>query len=63
VTSGEFVRFVCVENSCRSLMAEAMFTGIAPEGWTAIPARTEPPATANPRTGPKLREAGLDVWS
>jgi arsenate reductase (thioredoxin) len=61
VTSSKFVLFVCVENSCRSLMAESMFNANPPYGWTAISAGTQPAATANPRTGPMLREAGLDL--
>jgi arsenate reductase (thioredoxin) len=61
VTSSKFVLFVCVGNSCRSLMAESMFNANPPDGWTAISAGTQPAATANPRTGPMLREAGFDL--
>jgi arsenate reductase (thioredoxin) len=63
VTAEKIVLFVCIENSCRSLMAEAMFNANPPEGWSAISAGTKPAATANPRTGPMLREAGLDLPS
>jgi len=55
------VLFICVGNSGRSLMAEAMFNANPPEGWTAISAGTSPAASANPRTGPMLREIGLDL--
>ncbi|MGP8078406.1 MAG: low molecular weight phosphatase family protein [Thermoplasmata archaeon] len=55
------VLFICIENSCRSLMAEAMFNSNPPAGWTAISAGTIPAASANPRTAPMLRELGLDV--
>ncbi len=55
------VLFVCVENSARSLMAEAMFNADPPRGWRAISAGTEPAAAANPRTGPLLREVGLEL--
>ena len=53
------VLFVCVENACRSLMAEAMFNASAPPGWRAISAGTRPASAPNPRTGPMLREVGL----
>jgi protein-tyrosine-phosphatase len=53
--------FICVGNSGRSLMAEAMFNANPPAGWTAISAGTSPAASANPRTGPMLREIGLDL--
>ncbi|MGP8073412.1 MAG: low molecular weight phosphatase family protein [Thermoplasmata archaeon] len=55
------VLFICVGNSGRSLMAEAMFNANPPEGWTAISAGTSPAASANPRTGPILREIGLGL--
>jgi arsenate reductase len=50
--------FVCVENACRSLMAEAIFTAHAPPGWVAASAGTRPAPTPNPRTAPMLREKG-----
>jgi protein-tyrosine-phosphatase len=55
------VLFVCVANSGRSLMAEAMFNANPPEGWRAVSAGTEPSAEPNPRTGPMLREVGLEL--
>jgi arsenate reductase (thioredoxin) len=61
VTSTKVVLFVCVENSGRSLMAEAMFNGNPAPGWTARSAGTRPATTANPRTGPMLREIGLEL--
>ncbi|MHB1435524.1 MAG: arsenate-mycothiol transferase ArsC [Thermoplasmata archaeon] len=53
------VLFVCVENAARSLMAEAIFNALAPEGWRARSAGTRPAAAPNPRTGPMLGEIGL----
>jgi arsenate reductase (thioredoxin) len=53
------VLFICVENAGRSLMAEAMFNADPPIGWEAISAGTNPANTANPRTGPMLKEVGL----
>jgi arsenate reductase (thioredoxin) len=55
------VLFVCVENACRSLMAEAMFNAIAPAGWRATSAGTVPARTSNPRTAPMLAELGLSL--
>ena len=59
----QLVLFICVENSCRSLMAEAMFNADRPDGWRATSAGTRPGRGANPRTGPMLRELGLSLPS
>ncbi|MGA8710965.1 MAG: low molecular weight phosphatase family protein [Thermoplasmata archaeon] len=61
MTPAKVVLFICVGNSGRSLMAEAMFNANPPEGWTAISAGTSPAASANPRTGTMLRELGLEL--
>jgi len=53
------VLFVCVENACRSLMAEAMFNGDPPAGWTAVSAGTSPAGAPHPRTARMLEELGL----
>ncbi len=53
------VLFICVENACRSLMAEAIFNADPPEGWRAISAGTEPAGRPNPRTATILAEIGL----
>jgi arsenate reductase len=55
------VLFVCVENSCRSLMAEAIFNARAPSGWRAISAGTIPATAVNLRTRPMLREIGVEL--
>ena len=55
------VLFICVENAARSLMAEAMFNADPPDGWRAVSAGTVPAAAPNPRTGPMLREIGLEL--
>jgi arsenate reductase (thioredoxin) len=55
------VLFVCVENACRSLMAEAIFNTHPPPGWRAVSAGTRPAAAANPRTGPLLQEVGVTL--
>lgn len=61
MTEPSVVLFICVGNSGRSLMAEAMFNAHPPEGWTATSAGTSPAPSANPRTGLMLREIGLDL--
>jgi arsenate reductase len=59
--SEKVVLFICVENACRSLMAESMFNANPPEGWRAISAGTEPASEPNPRTRAMLREVGLEL--
>jgi len=61
VTAPKVVLFICVGNSGRSLMAEAIFNADPPEGWRAVSAGTNPAGSANPRTGPMLRELGLEL--
>ncbi|MGA7862048.1 MAG: low molecular weight phosphatase family protein [Thermoplasmata archaeon] len=55
----KLVLFVCVENACRSLMAEAIFNSDPPPGWRATSAGTSPAAVANPRTKAMLEERGF----
>jgi len=57
------VLFICVENACRSLMAEAMFNWNPARGWRAISAGTQPAPAPNPRTEGMLREIGLELPS
>ena len=57
------VLFICVENACRSLMAEAMFNWNPATGWRAISAGTQPAAIPNSRTEGMLREIGLELPS
>ncbi len=55
------VLFICVENACRSLMAESMFNADPPPGWIATSAGTRPSSAPNPRTAPMLAELGLSL--
>jgi arsenate reductase (thioredoxin) len=57
------VLFVCVENACRSLMAEAMFNANPARGWRALSAGTRPAVAPHPRTERMLAEIGLEVPS
>jgi arsenate-mycothiol transferase len=55
------VLFICIENACRSLMAEAMFNASPPPGWHATSAGTAPSSAPNPRTASMLAEIGLGL--
>ncbi len=53
------VLFLCVENACRSLIAEAAFNANPPPGWVAKSAGTRPATAPDARTAPMLEEIGL----
>ncbi|MFQ6135411.1 MAG: low molecular weight phosphatase family protein, partial [Nitrososphaerales archaeon] len=58
------VLFVCVENSCRSQMAEAIFNHLAEIerlNIRAVSAGTRPSDRINPSAIKVLRETGIDV--
>jgi len=55
------VLFVCVENSCRSQIAEAFFNSLAPKDLRAISAGTRPSDKVNPQAVDVMKEAGLDI--
>lgn len=55
------VLFVCVENTFRSIMSEALFNAHAPEGWHAESAGVQPAQAINPIAVDLLREIGIDV--
>lgn len=55
------VLFVCVANSGRSLLAEAIFNADPPPGWRATSAGTRPASAPHPQTGVVLREIGLSL--
>jgi len=55
------VAFLCVENSCRSQMAEGFARRMAAEGVLVFSAGSRPSGTVNPRAVAFMREAGVDI--
>jgi len=55
------VLFICIENSCRSQMAEAIFNHLAPRGMKAISAGSRPAKEVNPLALTALKEIGIDA--
>ncbi|MDR7509548.1 MAG: arsenate reductase ArsC [Armatimonadota bacterium] len=48
-------------NSARSQMAEGLFNSMAPPGWRASSAGTEPAARVRPQAVEVMREVGIDI--
>lgn len=55
------VLFLCTGNSCRSLMGEAIFNHLAPEGWHALSAGSKPIGRLNSRAVALLQEKGIST--
>ena len=55
------VLFICIENSCRSQMAEAIFNHLAPRGMRAISAGSRPAKEVKALALIALKEVGIDV--
>jgi len=53
------VLFICIENSCRSQMAEALFNHLAPEGMRAVSAGSRPASEVKPLVLEVLRDMGI----
>lgn len=58
---GGMVLFVCVENTFRSIMAEALFNAHAPKGWHAESAGIQPAQTINPIATQLLHGIGIEL--
>jgi arsenate reductase len=52
---------MCTANSCRSILSEAMFNHLAPEGFEAISAGSFPKGQVLPRSLRTLQEAGIAI--
>lgn len=55
------VLFVCVENTFRSVMSEALFNAHAPPGWEAESAAVQLAAAINPVVPDLLNEIGISI--
>ncbi len=63
-SEGARILFVCVENSCRSQMAEALFNQLAEDRGVkvrAMSAGTRPASEVNPLAVKVLREIGINI--
>ncbi len=55
------VLFVCVENTFRSVLSEAIFNARAPPGWRAESAGVQAASAINPVVVDLLREIGIEL--
>jgi arsenate reductase len=55
------VLMLCTGNSCRSILAEATFNHLAPEGWRAISAGSKPAGYVHPRSIALLQREGIST--
>lgn len=57
------ILFICIQNSCRSQIAEAIFNHLAPEGMRAISAGSNPAGQVDPVALAVLKEIGIKTES
>lgn len=55
------VLILCTGNSCRSILGEATFNHLAPEGWHAVSAGSKPTGYVHPRSLALLQREGIDT--
>ncbi|MES2160860.1 MAG: arsenate reductase ArsC [Pseudomonadota bacterium] len=55
------VLFLCTGNSCRSVLSEGVFNHLAPEGWRAISAGSQPAGALHPRAVALLTRKGIST--
>lgn len=55
------ILFLCTHNSCRSILSEALFNHVAPEGFTAYSAGSFPSGQVNPLSIEALTRAGVST--
>jgi arsenate reductase (thioredoxin) len=53
------ILFLCTGNSCRSILAEATFNALAPAGWRAMSAGSQPTGEVHPRSIALLKRKGI----
>lgn len=55
------VLFMCTANSCRSILSEAMFNHLSPDGFEAVSAGSFPKGQVLPRSLATLEQAGISI--
>ena len=55
------VLFMCTHNSCRSILSEALFNHLAPEGVEAVSSGSFPSGRVNQRALQTLEAAGIST--
>lgn len=55
------VLFMCTHNSCRSILSEALFNHMAPEGMQAVSSGSHPKGTVNAQALKTLEAAGIST--
>jgi arsenate reductase len=55
------VLFMCTANSCRSILCEAMFNHLAPDGFEAVSSGSFPKGQVLPRSLTTLQQAGIRI--
>lgn len=55
------VLFMCTANSCRSILSEALFNHLAPEGFEAVSSGSFPKGQVLPRSLATLEQAGIST--
>lgn len=55
------VLFLCTGNSCRSILGEATFNHLAPEGWRAMSAGSRPTGAVHARSLELLEREGIST--
>lgn len=57
------ILFLCTGNSCRSILAEATLNQLAPSGWKAMSAGSQPTGQVHPRSLALLAREGIATTS
>lgn len=55
------VLFMCTANSCRSILSEALFNHMAPQGFEAVSSGSFPRGQVLPRSITTLQQAGIST--